>query len=142
LVHVGQRGNPLAIVTCFANGVRVGSGGHWELAGILEVVAPNDNVWLPAGNDPAVIVKWIAQNVDNDAYNRRALLIPNKNHFTAQPAAVQHYAANGNVGTKKSHAAQRGGAVLAYETPAVPRVCQDTQIRPDSRWTVLTQNRR
>jgi hypothetical protein len=77
-------------------------------------VAPIDNVWLPAGNDPAVIVKWIAQNVDDDAYNRRALLIPNKNHFTAQPAAVQHYAANGNVGTNKSHAAQHGGAVLAY----------------------------
>jgi hypothetical protein len=77
-------------------------------------VAPTDNVWLPAGNDPGVIVQWIAQNVDADAYNRRALLIPNKNHFTAQPAAVQHYAANGNVGTNKSHAAQYGGAVLAY----------------------------
>lgn len=76
-------------------------------------MAPTANVWLPAGGDPAAIVLWIGRNVSDAEYTRRALFVPNKNHFTAQPQAIQHYGASQNIGTNRSPRVQRGGPVLA-----------------------------
>lgn len=77
-------------------------------------MAPTANVWLPAGGDPAAIVMWIGRNVTDAEYTRRALFVPNKNHFTAQPQAIQLYGANQNIGTNRSPRVQRGGPVLAH----------------------------
>lgn len=75
---------------------------------------PAENVWLPAGNDPAVMVRWITQNVGDDDYTRRVLFISDKNHRHARPDAVQVYGGNGNIGTNRSPAVTRGGPVFAY----------------------------
>lgn len=77
-------------------------------------MAPVENVWLPAGNDPAEIVRWIGQNVSDAEYTRRVLLIANKNHFDARQDAVKKYGGNGNIGTNRSPSVTRGGPVFAY----------------------------
>ncbi|OMC08029.1 hypothetical protein [Mycolicibacterium fortuitum] len=77
-------------------------------------MAPVENVWLPAGNDPADIVRWIRQNVSDGEYTRRVLFVPNKNHFDAYDDAVKVYGGNGNIGTNRSPGVTRAGPVFAH----------------------------
>lgn len=77
-------------------------------------MAPVENVWLPVGNDPAEIVRWIGRNVSDGEYTRRVLFIPNKNHFDARQDAVKVYGGNGNIGTNRSPSVTPGGPVFAY----------------------------
>lgn len=78
------------------------------------VPTPAENVWLPLGEDPAAIVRWIRQHTTDAEYTRRALFVPNKNHFDAQPPAIVQYGANGNIGSNRSPQVERGGPVLAH----------------------------
>lgn len=77
-------------------------------------MSPTERVWTPHGTDPAVVVQWLAENSPGDRWTARALFVPNKNHFAAQPEAVVSYGANGNIGTNKSPGVTRGGSVLAH----------------------------
>ncbi|WIM86137.1 hypothetical protein PT015_14545 [Candidatus Mycobacterium wuenschmannii] len=80
----------------------------------MEPPTPAENVYLPAGGDPAVIVRWIGQNVSDGDYTRRVLFVPSTNHFDARDDAVKVYGGNGNIGTNKSPGVTRGGPVFAF----------------------------
>lgn len=74
---------------------------------------PIENAWAPLGTEPAVVASWLRDNADS-TWPRRALFIPNKSQFGAQPAAVVAYGANHNIGTNRSPRVARGGPVFAH----------------------------
>lgn len=75
---------------------------------------PAAAAWQPMNADDRAIVRWIAENVDNAAYNRRVLLIPQQRDLKYASAEIQSFGATGNVGSSRSPHVNRGGPVLAY----------------------------
>lgn len=77
-------------------------------------MSPLERVWTPHGTDPAVVVKWLAENSPADRWTARALFVPHKGHFDAQPPAIVKYGENKNIGSNKSPSVILGGTVLAH----------------------------
>lgn len=79
-------------------------------------MAPTANVWISQSHGlnraVAAVAEWFRHNADY--YDRRALLVPQKNNLRSPGPALARYISNKNVGSPRGVQATGGGPVLAY----------------------------